>query len=118
MMGEKESDIQPRDKIEEENSGDERILGRDQVNDEQTDAGDRLSKAQPMRPQQFIAPKGILGAAQRLESHAQDEDAAVNAVTPPGEIFDSRRVKRDHDPYAKPEQQSDDQDLAKYEEAV
>ena len=88
MMREKQGDIEPRHEVEEENSRDERVLGRDQVKDERADAGEGLAQTQPMLAQQFVLEEIIFRtvAAERFERHAQDEQPAINAVASPGQF--------------------------------
>src|SRR5205814_1491129 len=53
-----------------------------------------------------------------FQRHAQNEHAAVDAVTSPGQVCDRWRGKGDHDPDAKPKQQRHNENLAKHEDAV
>ncbi len=62
VMRKEQRDVEPRNKIEEKDSRNERVFGRDQIEDEQADAGDGLAQAQPMRPKQFILQKIIFRA--------------------------------------------------------
>ena len=62
-MREKKRDIKPRHKIEKENSGNERVFGRDKVKHQHSDAGDRLPQTQPVGTQQFILDKIIFRPA-------------------------------------------------------
>jgi len=116
-MGKEEGDIEPRNEIEEEDSRNECIFGGDEIEHQQADAGDGLAHAQPMRSKQFILQKIIFRATERFQEHTENEDAAINAVAPPGQ-FGTGRVKGDHYPNANPEKQRDNDDLAKQEEAV
>src|ERR1700736_4539504 len=61
----------------------------------------------------------ILGAVacERFEQKSDDEHAAINAVSAPGEIG-ARRIEGHHDPDAEPEKRSDDQDLTEQEKAI
>src|ERR1700682_5773317 len=72
-----------------------------------------------MLTQQFVVQEIILGsvAGERFEQETDDEHAAVNAVSPPGELGPGR-IERDHDPDAEPEKRGDDQDLTKQEKAI
>ena len=65
MMRKEKRDVEPGDKIEKENTRDERVLRRDEIKDERADAGDRLAKREPMLPEQlglqennFLSPRG------------------------------------------------------------
>jgi len=118
-MREEQGDIEPGNKVEEENSRNERVLGGDEIKNQQAGAGDGLPKTEPMLPQQFVLQKIITRAAagERFQEHPENEQAAVNAVTSPGELG-TRRIKRHHDPDAEPEKRGDDDDLAKQEDTV
>ena len=69
VMRKKKRDIKPRDKVEEEKSRDERVLGRDQIEDQRADAGEGLAQAQPVLPEQFVLEKIIFRsvAAERFD---------------------------------------------------
>jgi hypothetical protein len=118
MVREKQSHIQPWDEIEKEDSGDECVLGGNEVDDQQPDAGNGLPQAEPVRSEQFVADQVILGPAERFQSHTQNEHAAINAVTAPRQVCHSGSIKCDHDPDAKPKEQRHDENLAKHEDAV
>ncbi len=119
MVGKQERDIKPGDEIEEENSRDEAVLGRDQVKDEQADAGKGLAQGEAMLAQQFALEKISLRAfpAERFPEQADDEHRAINAVAPPGELGPFR-VKGHHHPDPKPEKPGHDRDLAKQKKAI
>ena len=118
-MRKKQRDVKPRHEVEEKDSGDERVLGRDQVENEQANAGNGLAKTEPMLPQQFVLPKIIFRTApgQRLQTHSENNQAAVNAVALPGQ-FRAGRIKSHHDPDAEPEERCDHHDLAEQQKAV
>src|SRR5688572_25935014 len=120
VMGEEQRDIEPWDEVEEENTRDERVLGRDQIKDQRPDAGEGLAQAQPMLAEQFVLEKIILRAvtAERFERHPQDEQAAVNAVAAPGPFRSAIGIKRHHYPDAQPEEEGDNDDLAEQENAI
>ena len=120
MMREEQGDVEPGNEIEEENSRDEGVLGRDQIKDEGADAGEDLPQTQPMLAQQFVLEEIILRAvaAQRLDRHSQHQQPAVNAIAAPGEFRAAGRIKGDHDPDAEPEEDGDDEDLAEQENAI
>jgi hypothetical protein len=72
-----------------------------------------------MLAEQFVLKEIILRAvaAQRLNRHSQNQQPAVNAIAVPRELR-SRRIKGDHDPDAKPEENRHEQDLAEQEYAI
>jgi hypothetical protein len=72
-----------------------------------------------MLPEQFVLQKIIVRAAagERFQKHPQNEQAAVNAVTSPGQLG-AGRIKSHHDPDAEPEKRGHDHDLAEEEKAV
>ena len=119
VMREEQGDIEPGNKVKEENSRNEGVLGGDEIKNQQAGAGDSLPKTEPMLPQQFVLQKIIsrTAASERFQTHAENEQAAVDAVTSPGQLR-ARRVKRHHHPNTEPEQKSDDDDLAEQEKAV
>ncbi len=53
MVGEKKRDIEPGEEVEEEDSRDEAVLSRDQVKDEDADAGESLAQGEAMLAEQF-----------------------------------------------------------------
>jgi len=116
-MRKEKSDVEPRNEIEEKESRNECIFGGDEIEHQQADAGDGLAHTQPMRSKQFILQKIIFRPTERFQEHAENEDAAINAVASPSQ-FGTGRIKGDHYPNAKPEKQRDHDDLAKQEEAV
>ena len=120
MMREKQSDVEPRHEVEKENARDERVLGCDQIKEERADAGESLPQAQPMLAQQFVLEEIIFRPvpAERLQRHSQDEQSAINAVASPGPFRPAGRIKRDHYPDAKAEEDRDDHDLAEQENPV
>src|ERR1043166_3056317 len=117
IMGKQARDVEPRDEVEEKYTRNERVLGRDQIDHEQSNAGDGLPKAQPMWPKQFVLQKIILGPAERFEQHSEHQASAINPVTSPGRLG-ARRVKGHHDPDPEPEQASDHNELAKQKQPV
>ena len=118
-MREEQGDVEPRNEVEQKDTRNERVLGRDQIKHQQTDAGGGLAQAESMRAQQFVLQKKVFGTVQRFQSQSEDEHAAVNAVALPGEGAGGRgRIKRHHDPDAEPEKRGHDDDLAKQEDAV
>src|ERR1043166_6497045 len=109
-MRKEQPDIEPRDKIEKENTRDERVFGADDVENEQADAGHRLAQTEPVLPEQFVLEQIIFrtAARERLEPDAEDDQPAVNAVAAQGEIeIRAGRIEGDHDPDANPEKQRD-----------
>lgn len=116
-MRKEQSNIEPGNKIEEKDSRNECVLGGDEIEYEQADAGNGLAHAEPMRSQQFILQKVTFRATKRFQEHAKNEHAAIDAVAPPGQ-FGAGRMKRDHHPNTKPEKQRDHDDLAKQKEVV
>ena len=120
MMGKEQSDVEPRHEIEEEQPGDERVLRRDQIENEGADTGEGLAQTEPMLPEQFVLQKIIFRSitAQGFQSHAEHEQPAINGVAPPGPLGAARRIKRHHYPDAEPEKQRDHHDLAEQEDAI
>ena len=57
MVRKEQGDVKPGDEIEEENSRDEAVLRRDEVKDEQADAGHSLAESEPMLAEQFALEK-------------------------------------------------------------
>ena len=118
-MRQEQRDVEPRDKVEKENSRNERVLGGDEIKHEHPDAGERLPKTEAMLPEQFVLQKVITRAAagERFQEHPKNEQATVNAVTSPGKLG-TGRIKSHHDPDAEPEKRGHDHDLAEEEKAV
>src|ERR1700730_12651491 len=116
-MREEKCDIEPGNEIEQKDTRNKCVLGRDEIKHQQSSAGGGLPETESMRAQQFVLKKKVFGTAQCFQSQSQHEHPAVNAVTAPGQRA-ARRVKGDHDPDADPEKRGDDDDLAKQEEAV
>src|ERR1700736_1916161 len=116
-MGKKKRNVEPRNKVEEKDSRNERVFGGNQIEDEQADAGHGLAKTQSMRAQQCVLEEVIFRATERFQDHSHNQHRAVNAVTPPSQ-FGARGVKSDQYPNPDPENASDDHDLAEQEEAV
>src|SRR5712691_8594986 len=110
-MREEEDDVEPRNEIEQEYARNKCVLGGDEVEYEQTDAGRRLPETEAMRAQQFVLEKKVFGTAQCFQSQTQHEHPTVNAVPAPGQGA-AGRIKRHHDPDADPENRGDDNDLA------
>src|SRR5690348_14884089 len=82
MMREKERDVEPGQKIEEENSRDKGVLCRDQVKNEDADARESLAKREAMLAQEFALQKIAFRAlpTERLAKQTDDEHRAVNAI--------------------------------------
>lgn len=118
-MREEQRDIEPGNKVEEKHSRNERVLGGDEVKHQHSNTGQGLAKTEAMLPKQLIVQEIVFRAAarKRFQEHSENEQAAVDAVTSPGQ-FRARRVKRHHYPDTEPEQKSDDDDLAEQEKAV
>src|SRR6266702_4017544 len=110
IMREEKHDVEPRNEVEQKYTRDECILGSSEIKHQQPDAGRRLPKTEPMRSEQLVLQEKIFRAAQRFQSQSEHEHSAVNAVAAPGERA-ARRIKRDHDPDAEPEERGDDNDL-------
>src|ERR1043166_387928 len=119
MMREEQGHIEPGNKIEEEDSRDESVLGSDQIEDEGAGAGEDLPQSQAMLAQQFVLEKIIFRpvTAERFDQHSQNQQPAVNAVATPGQLR-SRRMEGDHDPDPEPEEDRHQHDLAKQENAI
>src|ERR1700676_848120 len=119
MMREEQGHVEPWNKIKEEDSRDEGVLGRNQIKNEGADAGEHLPQTQSMLAQQFVLEEIVLRAvtAQRLDRHSQNQQPAVNAISAPGQ-FRPWRIKRDHDPDAEPEKNRHERDLAEKENAI
>ena len=119
MMGEQQNEIEQRNEVEEENARDKTVLRRDQVKNERADAGDRLAQAEAMLAQKAVLQEIIARAfaAERFNRQAEDEQAAINAVAPPGERR-AGRVKGYHDPDADPKQECDENNLTEQEKAM
>src|SRR2546423_2911461 len=102
MMGKEQGDIKPGHEVEEENSRDEGVLGRDEIEDECANAGESLAQTQPVLAEQFVLKEIIFRpvTAERFERHPEHEKSAINGVTSPGPLGAAGRVKRDHDPDA------------------
>src|SRR5437899_872309 len=116
-MREKKRDVEPRDKIEEKDAGNKRVLGANEVKHEQSDTGDGLPKTEPVWAQQFVLQKIIFRTGQRFQNHSDNKHAAVSAVALPGQGW-TRRIKRDHEPDADPEKGGHHYNLAEQEDAV
>ena len=118
-MREEQRDVEPGNKVEKENSRNERVLGGDEIKHEHPDAGERLPKTEAMLPEQFVLQKIITRAAagERFQEHPKNEQATVNAVTSPGKLG-TGRIKSHHDPDAEPEKCGHHHDLAEEEKAV
>src|SRR3984893_7572283 len=97
-MRKEQGDVEPRDKIEEKESGDKRVLSPDEIKHEQPNAGNRLPETEPVRTQQFVLQKIIFRAGQCFQNHSDDKHAAVGAVALPGQDG-ARRIKGDNEPY-------------------
>ena len=110
-MRKKQGDVEPRDKIEEKESGDKRVLRPDEIKHEQPNAGNRLPETEPVRTQQLVLQKIIFRAGQCFQNHSDDEHAAVSAIALPGQ-GGTRRIKGDHEPNADPEKDRHHHDLA------
>ena len=80
MMREEQRDIKPGHEIEEENSRDEGVLGRDQEKDEGADTGEGLAQTEPVLPKQFVLEEIIFRSvtAERFERHAEHEQRAID----------------------------------------
>ena len=120
MVRKQQGDVKPRHEVEEENSRNERVLGRDQVKDECAGAGESLAQTQAMLTEQFVLQEIVFRtvAAERFERHAQDEQSAIDAVASPGPFRAAGGIKRDHDPDAKIEKNRHERDLAEQENSV
>ena len=118
-MGEEQRDVEPRDKVEKENSRNERVLGGDEVNHQHADADEGLAKTEPMLPEQFVLQKIIFRAAtgERFQKDPENKQAAVNAVATPRQLG-AGRIEGHHDPDAEPEKGGHDHDLTEQEKAV
>ena len=119
-MREEQRDIEPWNKVEEENSRDETVLGRDQIKDERADAGEGLAQAQPMLAEQFVLQEIILRsvAAERLQRHARGPATRNKCCSGARSVRRRRRMEGDHDPDAEPEEDRDEDDLAEQEKAI
>jgi len=119
VMRKEQRDVEPRNKVKEKDSRNERVLRRNQIQDERAGTGNGLAQAQAVLPEQFVLEKIIFRAVtgKRLQKHPEHQHAAVDAVTAPGQ-FRAGRVKRDHHPDTEPEKKSDNNDLAEQEKAV
>src|SRR5437667_395647 len=120
MMRKEQADVEPGHKIEKENARDKSVLCSDEVKDKHAHTGNSLAETEPMA-EEYILQKVIFGAApgDRFQPDTENDQPAVNAVTPPGELgARAGRIERHHHPNAKPEKQGDDHDLAEQEEAV
>jgi hypothetical protein len=118
-MREEQGYVEPWNKIKEEDSRDEGVLGRNQVKNEGADAGENLPQTQSMLAQQFVLEKIVLRAvaAERLDRHSQNQQPAVNAIAAPRQLR-SRGIKGDHHPDAEPEKNRHEYDLAEQENAI
>src|ERR1051326_7449247 len=120
MMGKEQSDVEPGDEVEEENSRDEGVLGRDQVEDQGADAGKCLAQTEAVLPEQFVLKEIIFRsvAAERFERHAEHEQRAIDGVTPHGPMRATGRINRHEQPEAEKKEGRDEHDLAEQENTI
>ena len=118
-MRKEQRDIEPGEEVEEENSRNECVLGRDQIEDENAGTGESLAQGEPMLAEEFALEKISFRTfpAERFTEEADDQHRAINAVATPGKLR-ALRVKGHHDPDAKPEESRHDCDLAKQKKAI
>ena len=112
-MREEERDVEPGDEIEKENTRDESVLRRDQIKNEGADAGHRLAQGEPVLAKQLGLEKEIFRAfaAERFRQNADHQHGVIAGVAT-GRELGAGDVKGHHHPHPKPEERSDNSELA------